>query len=252
MPIVQVNNKNIHLLEMNHESSQAIVMIHGMFTNLSVFYFNISPNLSDRFRVVMYDLKGHGMSERSDHGYDLESMSNDLIALMDTLQLNKVHLIGYSYGGLIALKTALLYPGRVEKLIVIESPRPDQGDSPEMIQKFGNEFIDQYLNNYESTTALKPGRRQIEKNRQLFDYLFNHTSIKEDFNKDNDFFDQIEKNPVGHKTLLLYGESSDCLQAGELLHQMIPGSVLQTTPGNHNLPVQEPQWITNQINSFLR
>lgn len=252
MPIIQVNNKSVHVLELNPEASETIVMIHGMFTNLSVFYFKIAPELAERFHIVLYDLKGHGMSERSDRGYDLGAMSDDLIALMDELKLSRVHLVGYSYGGLIALKTTMDYSHRVEKLVVIESPKPDEGDSPEVIRKYGNEFIEQYLNNYTATTTLKPGRRQIEKNKQLFDYLFNQTTIKEDFEKDNDFFDRIQKNPVKNQTLLLYGESSDCLPAGKYLNKIISGSKFFTGKGDHNLPVQEPQWITSQINRFLR
>jgi pimeloyl-ACP methyl ester carboxylesterase len=50
----------------------------------------------------MYDLKSHGMSERFLDGYDLENMSSDLMGLIDHLQLEKVHLAGYSFGGLIA------------------------------------------------------------------------------------------------------------------------------------------------------
>lgn len=252
MATIQVNNKKIHVLEMNRESAQTIVLIHGMFTNMSVFYFNIAPELAKHFHVVLYDLQSHGMSERVDNGYNLEAMSDDLIALMDELDLKKVHLVGYSYGGLIALKTAMLHSHRVEKLAVIESPKPDEGEAPEILQKYGNEFIDQYLSNYAESTALKPGKRQIEKNKKLYEYLFNHTSIKEDFNMDNDLFDIISDNPVTVPTLLLYGLDSDCLSAGDILKNIIPNSYLLKGQGDHNLPVQDPQWISDQLLEFMR
>lgn len=252
MATIQVNNKKIHVLEMNRESAQTIVLIHGMFTNMSVFYFNIAPELAKHFHVVLYDLQSHGMSERVDSGYNLEAMSDDLIALMDELDLKKVHLVGYSYGGLIALKTAMLHPHRVEKLAVIESPKPDEGEAPEILQKYGNEFIDQYLSNYAESTSLKPGKRQIEKNKKLYEYLFNHTSIKEDFNMDNDLFDIIADNPIKVPTLLLYGLDSDCLSAGDILKNIIPDSSFLKGQGDHNLPVQDPLWISNQLLDFMR
>ena len=252
MAIIQLNNKKIHVLEMNREASQTIVMIHGMFTNMSIFYFHIAPELAKHFRVILYDLQSHGMSERIDNGYNLEAMSDDLIALLDNLNLKQVHLVGYSYGGLIALKTAMLHPSRIQKLTVIESPKPDEGDAPEILQKYGNEFIDQYLNNYTESTSLQPGKRQIEKNKKLYEYLFNHTSIKEDFNMDNDFFDIISNNPIEVPTLLLYGSDSDCLSAGDSLRKIIPGSCLLEGHGNHNLPVQEPQWISDKLIEFMR
>lgn len=252
MSIIQINNRGTHVLEMNHGASQSVVMIHGMFTNMSVFYFNIAPVLANHFHVVLYDLKSHGMSERADNGYNLDAMSEDLIALLDHLNLSKVHLIGYSYGGLIALNTSMFYPERADKLVVIESPKPDEGDTTEILRKFGNEFIDQYLNNYKESTSLQPGKRQIEKNKKLYEFLFNHTSIKEDFDRDNDLFDKITDHPVNCPALLLYGSGSDCSPAGDYLKSLIHGSILEKTEGNHNLPVQQPQWISDQLIKFLR
>lgn len=124
MPIITVNNRKVHIQELNKGAEQTLVLIHGMFSNLSIYYFNIAPILAQHFHVVMYDLKSHGMSERVLEGYDLENMSSDLIALMDHLQLQKVHLLGYSFGGLIALKTALRVPQRVEKANCYRGSRP--------------------------------------------------------------------------------------------------------------------------------
>src|ERR1044072_9968694 len=98
---------------MNAGAPETILMVHGMFTNLSIYYFNIAPILAQQFHVVLYDLKGHGMSGRSSHGYDLQTMSNELVELMDNLGLDTVHLAGYSYGGLIALKAAMCFPERI-------------------------------------------------------------------------------------------------------------------------------------------
>lgn len=252
MSIIQINNNKVHMLEMNRGASQSIVMIHGMFTNLSVFYFNIAPELAKDYHIVMYDLRSHGMSERVDNGYSLDAMMEDLIALIDELGLEKVHLVGYSYGGLIALKTAMQYPDKIGKIAIIESPKPDQGEGPYMIQKYGNEFIDQYLNNYEATTNLTPSRRQIEKSKKLFKYLFNETTIKEDLELDNDLFRILAKNPVENDTLLLYGESSDCAEAGYFLEKHIPGAQLFIGNGDHNLPVQIPKWISDRLIEFIK
>ncbi|MDF2478385.1 MAG: alpha/beta hydrolase, partial [Sphingobacterium sp.] len=92
MPIITVNNRKVHIQELNKGAEHTVVLIHGMFSNLSIYYFNIAPILAQHFHVVMYDLKSHGMSERVSEGYDLENMSSDLIALLDSLQLQNVHL----------------------------------------------------------------------------------------------------------------------------------------------------------------
>lgn len=236
---------------MNPEASRTIVMIHGMFTNISVFYFGIAPELAKHYHVVLYDLKSHGMSECAETGYNLDAMTEDLIALLDAQDLQKVHLVGYSYGGLIALKAAMLHPDRLEKITIIEAPKPDEGDSPEILQKFGDEFIEQYMNNYAKSNNIQIGKRQIEKNKKLYDYLFNHTSLKEDLEMDNDLFDKIALSPIKNKTLLLYGQSSDCGNAGEFLKNILPNATLSVGEGDHNIPVQSPTWISTEIINFL-
>ena len=87
MPIIQINNRKTHILELNPEASETIVMVHGMFTNLSIFYFNIAPELAKKYHVVMYDLRSHGLSGKIDNGYDLETLSNDLMDLLRHLNL---------------------------------------------------------------------------------------------------------------------------------------------------------------------
>ncbi|HEY6901683.1 MAG TPA: alpha/beta fold hydrolase, partial [Puia sp.] len=141
MPVVKVRGREVHYQELGlgvargAESSAAggmksdptagtVVMVHGMLGNLAVYYFQIAPLLAEYFHVVLYDLKSHGMSERSEAGYDLDSMSDDLVGLMDVLGLRKVHLAGYSFGALIALKAAAKFAGRIDKLAIIEGPDP--------------------------------------------------------------------------------------------------------------------------------
>ena len=71
-------NVRLHVQELNPEGKETIIMVHGMFSNLAVYYFNIAPMLAKHFRVVLFDMKGHGMSEKIPTGYDLTSMTTDL------------------------------------------------------------------------------------------------------------------------------------------------------------------------------
>src|SRR5882757_3928108 len=110
MPVIKVNNRDVHIQELNKGAAETVLLVHGMFSNLSVYYFNIAPILARHFHVVMYDLKSHGLSERTAEGYDLESMTDDLLNLLDSQGFDQVHLGGYSFGGLIALKMASRFP----------------------------------------------------------------------------------------------------------------------------------------------
>lgn len=251
MPIITVNNRQVHIQELNKGAEQTVVLIHGMFSNLSIYYFNIAPVLAKHFHVVMYDLKSHGMSERFLDGYDLDNMSSDLMGLIDYLQLEKVHLVGYSFGGLIALKTALEYPDRVNQLVVMEAPDPQDEKARNIIDEYSKEFLEHYVANFTDTTKVQMGKRQMEKNHRMYEFLFNQTSIKADMIKEKHFLDEADFNGLTASTLLLYGADSNCRPTGEWLQSQISQSELELIPGDHNIPIQEPQLIAETISQFL-
>lgn len=251
MPIITVNNRQVHIQELNKGAEQTVVLIHGMFSNLSIYYFNIAPILAQHYHVVMYDLKSHGMSERFLNGYDLESMSSDLLSLMDGLHLKNVHLIGYSFGGLIALKTALKTPDRVNQLVVIEAPDPQDEKARGIIDEYSKEFLEHYVTNFTDTTKVKMGKRQMEKNHRMYEFLFEQTSIKADMIREKYFLSESNLNEMDVPTLLLYGAESNCKPTGEWLKEQMGQSELELIPGDHNIPIQEPGLIAESIVHFL-
>jgi len=251
MPIITVDNKKVHIQELNKGAEQTVVMIHGMFSNLSIYYFNIAPILAKHFHVVMYDLKSHGMSERFTDGYDLENMSSDVLALMDILHIEKAHLVGYSFGGLIALKTALKAPNRVEQLVVIEAPDPQDEKARNIIDEYSKEFLEHYVANFTDTTKVQMGKRQMEKNHRMYEFLFNQTSIKADMIKEKHFLTEVNLSQLETSTLLLYGSDSNCRPTGESLNAQIEQAELELIPGDHNIPIQEPALIAETIVHFL-
>lgn len=251
MPIIEVNHRKVHIQELNPAAAETIVLVHGMFSNLSIFYFNIAPILAKNFRVLLYDLKSHGLSERVAQGYDLQHMTDDLYHLMAQMNLQKVHLGGYSFGGLIALKMAFRFPDRIGKLALIEAPDPSDDQTRDIIDDYSREFLEHYVTNFTDTTKVKMGKRQMERNHQKYEYLFHETSIKNDMLLERDFLSSPEIELIGQETLLLYGTDSNCLPAGRRLKNKIKTSVLQEVQGDHNIPIQEPVNIACTLNAFF-
>jgi esterase len=252
MPVITVNGKSVHIQELNKEAAETIVLVHGMFSNLSVYYFNIAPLLATKYHVVLYDLKSHGMSEKALEGYDLESMTNDLFALMEVLNLQKVHLGGYSFGGLIALKMAIRFPERINKLAIIEAPDPNDDKTRGIIDEYSREFLEHYVENFTDTTKVKMGKRQMERNHRMYEYLFYQTSIKTDMELEKDFFGSPAIETIKQSTLLLYGTDSNCLNAGKHLDEMIKNASLIAVPGDHNIPIQQPLVIAEALLNFFQ
>jgi len=117
----------------NHSgpARETLILIHGLSSTQDTWGPEITHHLCERFRVITYDLRGHGESDSpADHDYSLESMASDLAGLTKQLQIKgPLHLLGHSYGARVALKFAAQNPSEVKTLIledqdVIAHPYP--------------------------------------------------------------------------------------------------------------------------------
>ncbi|MCY0925400.1 alpha/beta hydrolase [Streptomyces sp. H27-H1] len=103
-----------------------VVFLHGLVVdNLSSFYCPLAvPVARAGHEVLLYDLRGHGRTERPATGYDSRTAVRDLFALLGALGLRHrpVHLVGNSYGGTLALHAALARPDLVAGLTLLEPP----------------------------------------------------------------------------------------------------------------------------------
>lgn len=98
-----------------------IILVHGITSCIAQWYMKIFPELAKNYRVTIYDLRGHGLSEVTQSGYDSETMARDLLALMDHLGIDKAHLVGHSFGGGISLHLALMHPERVRRIVLLDT-----------------------------------------------------------------------------------------------------------------------------------
>lgn len=104
--------------------NQDIVLVHGLATNVSFWYLGIAKALSYFGRVTVFDLRGHGLSDMPATGYSAESMAEDLRGVLNHLEIEEAHLIGHSYGGLVAAAFAAAHPDYVKSLILADVRLP--------------------------------------------------------------------------------------------------------------------------------
>ncbi|MFQ6019963.1 MAG: alpha/beta fold hydrolase [Dehalococcoidia bacterium] len=123
------------------DAAPPVLLIHGHSTDLRLWDYQVPALLKARFRVVRYDVRGHGRSLIPPSGYTWEEYAADLGDLLDrinvdrpvteSLSIDAVHLVGASMGGGIALQYALDHPQRVLSLTLIDSALPGFSYSPE-------------------------------------------------------------------------------------------------------------------------
>jgi pimeloyl-ACP methyl ester carboxylesterase len=97
----------------------AVVCVHGLTAN-HTSWAPLAEALAPEFRVVAYDLRGRGESDKPAAGYGLEPHARDLVALLDSLGLRRAVLVGHSLGAHVALRFAATRPERVRRLVLID------------------------------------------------------------------------------------------------------------------------------------
>jgi len=96
---------------------EPVVQIHGA----GFGHFNFAPctpELSKHFKVVDYDMRGYGQSDRPVQDYDMELWADDLAGLMDALEIPEAHVHGTSMGGMIAIVFAAKYPEKTISVVI--------------------------------------------------------------------------------------------------------------------------------------
>ena len=105
----------------------AVVLLHGGFMERRAWDAQL-PALTPRFRVIRYDIRPFGESTRPETPY---RMTDDLLQVLDRLRIDRVHLIGHSLGGQLAIDFALAHPGRVASLVLVGAAPSGMVPTPE-------------------------------------------------------------------------------------------------------------------------
>ncbi|OOV88154.1 alpha/beta fold hydrolase [Oceanospirillum linum] len=95
-----------------------LIIIHGLFGSADNWR-TLSKKFAEQYRVIALDLRNHGRSPHVE-GMSYPAMASDVLALMDSLQLEEAHILGHSMGGKVAMQLALNHPERIEKLVVAD------------------------------------------------------------------------------------------------------------------------------------
>jgi pimeloyl-ACP methyl ester carboxylesterase len=249
-----------------------VVMIHGLTGNLAVWHLKIIPMLMDRFRILTYDLRGHGYSEMPPSGYSATDMAGDLEDLLDALDVEKVDLVGHSYGADIALYFALLYPGRVRKVVAIEAAIPAMIHQRAREDWEGWDYWNEVLER--SGHPVPPERRHdagyllrqsllvpkkwgplngLPRNPGPFLRLLDDTTMPQDYEQVGALtLDNIAR--IRPPVVLVYGERSAFVGTYQYLRDHLPDStsiLLPRTEWGHFGPLEQPEVIAGHLLNHL-
>jgi len=118
---VETNGITMHYLDHGGEG-RVLLLIPGLTANAHSFDGLVHVGLSDIGRVIALDMRGRGESDAPLYGYAIEDHARDVIGVLDALELDRVVLVGHSFGGLLAYWLAANHPERVERCVAIDAP----------------------------------------------------------------------------------------------------------------------------------
>lgn len=106
-----LNDLRVHYLSWEPEDyGQPAILLHGLASNARIWE-KIAPHLAARgWRVLAPDLRGHGQTDKPDHGYDFASLTRDLAAAVDGWNAHNPLIVGHSWGASLAIAYAARFP----------------------------------------------------------------------------------------------------------------------------------------------
>jgi pimeloyl-ACP methyl ester carboxylesterase len=235
---------NVNGIKMYYEvrgNGSPLVLIGGLGSQINSWATQV-PLYSKYFKVIAFDNRGAGLSDKPRHSYTIEDMADDTAGLVDSLGIQSASFVGKSMGGLIAQWLGIKYPDRVNKLVLgcTSASRDEVGNE---ILRIGREIATKVGLKTVWLTALYLGytREYIEKN--LGSIKESLALVKENDEAVNGYIGQslaCEKHNTRdllHKikcpTLVLLGETDQIAspRKSRELAELIPGAVLREFRG---------------------
>lgn len=117
MAFIRANGIVLHYQVIGRSDGPALVFNNSLGSDFRIWQ-EVAPAFAEHFRVVLYDKRGHGLSDAPPAPYTIDDHTDDLLALLDHLRIKSVALVGLSVGGLIVQRAAVRVPQRVRALVL--------------------------------------------------------------------------------------------------------------------------------------
>lgn len=244
MSMLTLNGIAVHvqILEPAHGegTGRTAVLLHGMGSDsLASWYFTLATPLSEAgLRVVMYDLRGHGRSERPATGYRLDDFVDDLAALLAEVGAYRpVYLLGNSFGGTIAFGYAARYPDRVAGVATIESAPPTEGWIKRVVLRLERATAGVNVHN---GSQLRAAREVLSATTLVRDISTSALPGNE----------QLAR--IDCPVLCVYGGQSGVAAMAPVVRRLLPQARTVVVPGRrHSLLVDEPEAVRRLVMSWM-
>lgn len=263
MPFLSVNGVNLHYTDTGG-GPDTIVFSHGLLFSGEMFMDQIAV-LKSHYRCITFDHRGQGQSEVSAVGYDIDSLTEDAIALIEALEVAPCHFVGLSMGGFVGLRLGFRRPEMLKSLTLINTSADAEAAENKGRYKLLNfvahwfglrivvgkvmpiMFGPTFLADQSKTAERKKWRDVIVSNHRLgitraVKGVVARSSVEEDIRR------------ISLPTLIIVGEEDAATppDKAKAMHERIPDSQLIVVPeAGHSSTIEQPEIVTKSMVEFL-
>ncbi len=242
-------------------AGDVIVLGHSLGSS-SIMWNPQIKLLSDNYRVLRYDTRGHGGSDAPPGSYSMDLLVSDAISMLDALEIEQVHWVGLSMGGMIGQGLALKAPARLKSLVLCNTMSVVREDTREMWRsriRSGERFGMQHLVDFamerwftESYRAGEPSAYLEIRDQFLATPVYGYVGCCHAIYNLN-YVDQLSR--IDMPTHIIAGDQDLATPAAEsrVMHEQISGSSMEVIKGAAHLSnVEKSQDFNRSLMSFLR
>ena len=263
MPKISSNGIQMYYEEMGN-GPETIVFSHSYLVDHTHF----NPQMlafKDRFRCIGFDHRGHGQSELSENGYEMENLYADAVGFIEALDCAPCHFVGLSTGGFVGVRLGIRRPDLVKSLVLMDTSA--DAEPQQKIREYGQmlfvlrwigywPLINRVMPIFFASKFLNDPARQDEvkhwKNRLMSNDRKAMVKFANGIFSRSSCYDDLDK--IQTPTLVIVGaeDSAQPLERARRMAERIPGATLKIIPdAAHLCTVEEPAAVNAAIEEFL-
>jgi 3-oxoadipate enol-lactonase len=259
MPFTSVDGRTVHYDITGPAEAPPVVFANSLGTNFHLWDPQL-PALASWYRVIRYDMRGHGLSATgSRREYTIAELADDLTGLLDALDVERASVVGLSIGGVVAQRFAAQYPARIERLVLCATGNrigttaswtermeivERDGMAPLVEATLGRWFTPRM---HRERPAVVDGFRQMLSRTPATGYVGCCAALR--------YADQTADDArIAAPTLVIAGADDVVTtpEMGTALRDAIPSAELVVIPGaKHLLNVECPDEVAGLVQAFL-
>lgn len=249
-----------HRYRLEGTGTRPLVCVHGVGSYLEA-WDGVVERLAPHFRILRFDLRGHGRSERVKGRYEIGDFVRELLLLADHVGFARFALAGFSLGGLIAQRAALDHPDRIERLVLLSTVAGrNEAEKERVANRLSMLETREPGSHYDSSVSRWFSEDFQKANPELMVRLRERNAANDPdcyaaayrVLAQSDFGDELER--IRAPVLIVTGEEDQGSnpRMARLMHERICGSQLAILPGKrHSILIEAPGNVAGLMQDFL-